>query len=262
MSLLLDPDRLGSETRTESKKLSDQFHYLSSRPKPEEKRNWASSLKVSGLSVAALAVLMIGAEHIAPAGWKPSTFIGAFGGKVQTVEILESIDAVRALTAVQEQERARGMQEVEQLRAAQERLTLAYRVEFERGNELIRAGANAAQQLLASVIDAKMRGMDGGLRGAAIKDSFGIWCDFGNIAFQTPDCGPQLRASARADRDAIQAELIESWISAQERIVGIAQSWAAGLLSPQDLIAEMQQNTPHLYAAPREPIPPNPYRTP
>jgi hypothetical protein len=257
MSLLLDHNKLGGGPRE-----SNVSPPSPSAPvQPKKPRAWVSAIKVSSLSGLAVIILLVVVEQVAPARWKPSTYIGAFGGKVETVKTLESLDAFRAMTAMQEEERARGLQEVEQLRAAQERLTLAYRVEFERGNDLIRAGAAAAQQFLAQATEAKAKGMEGRFRVSAMKDEWGNLCDLGNFLFKTPNCGPKLRESAEADRNAMQAEIIEGWKSANAQIVGMAQTWAAGLVRPDELITESRLSGSRLYAAPREPIPPNPYRS-
>jgi hypothetical protein len=230
-------------------------------PTPPKQRGAVSTVTISSLSVIGLIILVIVIEHLAPGKWKPSTYIGAFGGKKQTVEILESFEATRALVAMQEEERARAMMEIEQYRAAQQRLTLAYQVEFERGNEMIRAGAAAAQEILRNATMAKMEGMKGRLAVSSKKDEWGMLCDLGNFLFQTPDCGDKLRLSAENDRNAMQAEIINGWKSANAQIAGMARDWAAGLLTPAELITEAKTGNPQLFVAPRNPLPPNPYRS-
>jgi hypothetical protein len=146
MSLLIDHQTLGADVVEQSARLPQE-----TPPKPPKlrpSRPLSSLVKVSTLTGLGFFLVLFVAEHTAPSPWKPSTVIGAFGGNEKSAQMLASLEADRALVAMQEQEKARALQEAEILRANQERLTRAYQAEYDRGTELIKAGAAAAQTLL------------------------------------------------------------------------------------------------------------------
>jgi hypothetical protein len=145
MSLLIDHQTLGADVVEQSARLPQE-----TPPKPPKlrpSRPLSSFVKVSTLTGLGFFAVLFAAEHAAPSPWKPSTVIGAFGGNEKSAQMLASLEADRALVAMQEQEKGRALQETEILRANQERLTRAYQAEYDRGTELIKAGAAAAQQL-------------------------------------------------------------------------------------------------------------------
>jgi len=120
MSLLIDHQTLGADVVEQSARLPQE-----TPPKPPKlrpSRPLSSFVKVSTLTGLGFFLVLFVAEHAAPSPWKPSTVIGAFGGNEKSAQMLASLEADRALVAMQEQEKARALQEAEILRANQERL--------------------------------------------------------------------------------------------------------------------------------------------
>lgn len=257
MSLMIDSKTLGVEATEQA---ASRLPVEQPPPRPVRTRRGrvGSMVKVSMITGVGCVGALFAAEHLGPPEWKPSTMIGAFGGKEQTAQILASLEAARAMTAMQEEEKARALQEVEVLRANQDRLTRAYQAEFDRGTELIRAGAAAAQEVLRASTMAKMKALSGKASTANQADVFAGLCTLGAALFQTPDCSRDASNYAAVQRSEIQTEIIEGWKQAQGQINQIARSWADGLPDPLDLIAKAQAQGQAFTPKPRAPVPPRP----
>lgn len=261
MSLLIDHDTLGAQVLEQAASPPQE-----APPKPPPQRSSrapASFIKISTLAGLGFLLTLFAAEHAAPSQWKPSTVIGAFGGKEKTAEMLASLDADRALVAMQEQERSRAQQEVEVMRANQARLTLAYQVEYERGSELIKAGANATLQLLQSVTVARLDGLKGKAQNANTADRAGFVCSLFEALSGDSLCSQDAYNYASTQRGDAQAEIIAAWKQANAELSHIARTWAEGLPDPLEFIeiANRQASQPFT-VPPRAPVPPRPDRAP
>jgi hypothetical protein len=252
VSLMIDPDKLGTELVPQSKQLPQE-------PPPigRLKRRPASLAKLSAFAGIGFFVLLFAAEHTAATPWRPSTMIGAFGGKEKTAEMMASLEAARALTAMQEQEKARAQQEVEVLRANQDRLTRAYQAEYDRGTELIRAGAAAAQEVLKASTMAKVHALQGKMANANLGNQASMWCKLMGL-FGGPDCSEATESYAADQRASIQREIIGGWKEANAEISQLARTWADGLPDPLELIDQAKRQGQPFNPLPRAPAPPRP----
>lgn len=261
MSLLIDHQTLGADVVEQATRLPQE-----APPKPPKlrpSRPLSSFVKISTLTGLGFFVILFAAEHAAPSPWKPSTVIGAFGGKEKYAQMLASLEADRALVAMQEQEKGRALQETEILRANQERLTRAYQAEYDRGTELIKAGAAATQQLLQSVTKARLDGLSGKAENANMADRAGMFCSLVELFSGNSVCSQQAHAYAAGQRGDAQAEIIGSWKRANAELSHIAMTWAEGLPDPLQLIEQAGRQGPqNLTVPPRSPIPPRPDRAP
>jgi len=220
-------------------------------------------------STAVVGVLVIGgvvaAEHFAPTDWRPSTLLGAFGGRKESAQMLASLDAARAMTAMQKQEEARALQEVEVLRANNERVTQAYGQLYQRGTVLAQQWGAAATDTLKMNTMAKVEGLRGTFENSATKDRLGMWCDGFDILMQLggsrpSGCGDQLRASAANDRANAQAEIIRDFKSQSALIATSLRDWAQGLPDPAEVVA-YQNRIGQTVPTARAPVPPAPLPT-
>ena len=261
MSLLIDHQTLGADVVEQSARLPQE-----TPPKPPKlrpSRPLSSLVKVSTLSGLGFFVVLFAAEHAAPSPWKPSTVIGAFGGNEKSAQMLASLEADRALVAMQEQEKGRALQETEILRANQERLTRAYQAEYDRGTELIKAGAAAAQTLLQNVTKARLDGLTGKAENANMADRAGMFCSLIEMLSGNSVCSEQAHTYAAGQRGDAQAEIIGSWKRANAELSHIALTWAEGLPDPLQLIQQAaRQGGPTFTVPPRSPTPPRPDRAP
>jgi len=261
MSLLIDHQTLGADVVEQSARLPQE-----TPPKPPKlrpSRPLSSFVKVSTLSGLAFFFVLFAAEHAAPSPWKPSTVIGAFGGNEKSAQMLASLEADRSLVAMQEQEKGRALQEVEILRANQERLTRAYQAEYDRGTELIKAGAAAAQTLLQNVTKARLDGLTGKAENANMADRAGMFCSFLEMLSGNSVCSQQAHTYAAGQRGDAQAEIIGSWKRANAELSHIALTWAEGLPDPLQLIEQAaRQSSPNFTVPPLSPTPPRPDRAP
>lgn len=261
MSLLIDHQTLGADALSPAPGLPQP----ASPPPPKRRPSRPLSSLVKGSFVTGIVffLALFVAEHAAPSPWKPSTLIGAFGGKEKAAEMLASLEAARALVAMQEQEKGRALQETEILRANQERLTRAYQAEYERGTELIKAGAAAAQQALQHITMARLEGLRGKAENANMADRAGMLCSFLELLSGNSVCSEQAHAYAAAQRADAQAEIIASFKRANAELSHIALTWAEGLPDPMHLIEQAARQGPPIFTVPpRSPIPPRPDQAP
>lgn len=242
--------------------------------KPEPPRGGAVARFVRGSvvvlsSTVVLAILMILgvviAEHFAPAGWRPSTLLGAFGGRKESAQMLASLDAARAMTAMQKQEEARALQEVEVVRANNERVTQAYVQLYQRGTVLAQQWGAAATDTLKMNTMAKIEGLRGTFENSATKDRLGMWCDGLDLLMQlggsqASGCGNQLRASAANDRANAQAEIVQDFKAQSAIIATSLRDWSQGLPDPAEVVA-FQNKVGQTVPAARAPAPPAPLPT-
>jgi hypothetical protein len=259
MSLMIDHQTLGAEALEQTPRSSPES--APRPPAPPPSRPLFSFVKLSTVTVVVFFLTLVIAEHAAPSQWRPSTVIGAFGGKEKTAEMLASLDADRALVAMQEQEKARAMQEIELFRANQDRLTRAYQAEYDRGTELIRAGAMAAQEILRASTMAKIEALRGKAENSNLADRIGAACSFLEMLSGNSVCSQEAHSYAAVQRGDMQAEIIGAWKRSQGEIIQIARSWADGLPDPLHLIQQAQSQAPASFTVPpRAPTPLRPDR--
>lgn len=209
--------------------------------------------------------IVVVAEHVAPIDWRPSTMIGAFGGRQESARILASLDSARAMVAMQKEEEARAAQEVEALRANNERISQAYGQLFQRGTMLANHWAEGAKQTLLLNSQAKIEALKGRAEASSMKDTFGMLCDGLDILLmmgegQATGCGDMLRKSARNDRVTMQTEIVEDYKAQSVNIATSLRDWAQGLPDPAEMVAaqnKIGQATPEQ----RAPVPPAPLPT-
>lgn len=260
MSLHLDHATLGTGA---AQSLGQRPNLPQVPPPPERRPRWGGLAKTGIQASAVLGVLVFVfgfiLERAAPYPWKPSTMLGAYGGNIESAQLLTAIDAKRAEVAMQQQEAARAQQEVIALQAANERATRAYDALFQRGTALAQQWGQGAQQTL--LLDAQMRikGLESRAEVAGAKDTLAFVCDLGAIFLQTPDCGNQVRASAESDRSAISAEIVNNYRKQSAAIATSLRDWAMGLPDPAELhIIQADAARIAISAAQRAPVPISP----
>lgn len=268
MSLILNHATLGqNETLSELRLVNDDVKpvALEARSKPGRalatvpRRGLGATLKLFSCTGLIVLVTLFGFEHLAPPQWKPSTVIGAFDGKTQTASMLSALAAFRATNAAQQEEIARGQQNVEFMRSAQQRLTLSYQAEYERGQELIRAGAVSAQEMLRLAAEARIRGLEGKLWNAVIADKVAGACTFLAL-FGAPDCASAPARWAEEQRNSALGEIMGAWRHNHAQVAAFAQSWANGLMTPAEFIANAQLSAAPFAPRAASPVPTNPYQ--
>lgn len=259
MSIFLDRETLGASALSSGP--------LSPMPPPEPRgsRAFARGARTVGVTVTGLGIaLLLGlivAERFAPEPWRPSTLLGAYGGRIEAARILSAIEAKRAEAAVLAEEQGRVQQAVIALQADNDRVTKAYEALYQRGNALAQAWAQGANQILALNAQARIKGNEGRIEVASDKDKWAKWCDFGRILSEQIDCGDQLRASAHRDREAISEEIIRDYEDKAKRVAVAARSWAEGLYDPAQVVADLNRIT-KLHPLPAPPVPPAPFKNP
>ncbi len=214
-------------------------------------------LTTSTVVVIMLIGVVLAAERLAPLAWRPSTLLGAFGGRQEAAQILTAIEAKRAEVGMQQEEAARAQQEVIVIQANNDRVTRAYEALYQRGNMLAQQWAEGAKQTLILDTQAKMQALQGRAGVASTKDHFAMWCDLGNLFSPDIRCGDALRNSARADREAISEEIIGNFKAKSLLIATSLQDWAQGLPDPAQVVA-YKNSIEQLHPVPRLPVPPAP----
>lgn len=270
MSIHLDPDALGSGVMQPGAALPSPLPAhpaaggLASR-RPGVLRQVAhglgsffrGSLLMGVLLVVGLFVL----ERFGPVEWRPSTFIGSFAGREQTASLLTSIEAKRAEVAMLKEEEARAQQEVIALQADNERVTAAYKALFDRGTMLAQAWANAAKEALMLEMQTRVAGLRGRTGVSSTKDTVAMLCDLGRVFSPDITCGDSLRESAREDRHAVSAEVVENFRQQSKAIAQSLNDWSQGLPDPAQVVA-MKAKVDRLYPGPRAPVPSPPLGSP
>lgn len=260
MSIFLDRETLGASALS-----TGQLSPLPPGPPPPRRPATFSAIAkvIGGVLVSssiALFVCLVLAERFAPEQWRPSTLLGAFGGRQQAAAILSAIEAKRAEAAVLADEQGRMQQGVIALQADNERVTKAYEALYQRGNALAQAWAQGANQLLALNAQQRMEGLKGRAEVSSDKDKWAKWCDFAGLFVQDLNCGDQLRASAYRDRQAMSEEIIRDYEDKAKRVAVAARSWAEGLHDPATVVADLHRIT-KLHPLPAPPVPPAPFKS-
>lgn len=259
MTLHLDPDKLGTSF-LQPGHVPQPVQTVS--PPPPRASVGRSILKTSGLVTLALFGGLFILERLAPLDWRPSTMIGAFSGREQSAQILSAIEAKRAEIAVAQEEAARAQQEILVLQANNERVTKAYEALYQRGNIMAAQWAEGAKQTLMMNTQAKIEGLRGRIANSADKDRWGMLCDGMDLLIalgngRATGCGDQLRASARDDRQAMQAEIIADYKAQSQAIASTLRDWAQGLDDPASVVAA-KHHIDGLIPKPRALVPPPP----
>jgi hypothetical protein len=261
MSVFLDRETLGASALS-----SGPFSPLPPGPPgPRPRATFTAIAKVIGAVVVGgsglLFVGLIVAERFAPEEWRPSTLLGAFGGRQQAAAILSAIEAKRAEAAVLADEQGRVQQGVIALQADNDRVTKAYEALYQRGNMLAQEWARGANQILAINAQQRMAALTGRAEVSSDKDKWAKWCDFASLFSTQIDCGDQLRASAYRDRQAMSEEIIRDYEDKAKRVAVAARSWAEGLIDPAQVVADLNRIT-KLHPLPTPPVPPAPFKSP
>ena len=261
MSIFLDRETLGASALS-SGPLSPM---PAQPPQPRGFRAFARGARTVGVTLSglgiALLVGLVAAERFAPEEWRPSTLLGAFGGRQQAAAILSAIEAKRAEAAVLADEQGRVQQGVIALQADNDRVTKAYEALYQRGNALAQEWARGANQILALNAQHRMAALTGRAEVSSDKDKWAKWCDFASLFSTQIDCGDQLRASAYRDRQAMSEEIIRDYEDKAKRVAVAARSWAEGLYDPAQVVADLNRIT-KLHPLPTPPVPPAPFKSP
>lgn len=196
-------------------------------------------------------------ERFGPIEWRPSTWLGAFAGRQDAAQILTAIEARRAEFAMQKEEEARAQQEVAALQADNQRVTDAYKAQFDRGTAMAQTWAAGAKEALVLETQSRIAALKGMSGVSSTKDSVAMFCDLGKLLSPDIDCGDQLRASARHDRDAMTAEIVGNFRAQSVVIAQSLRDWSLGLPDPAELVA-MKAKLDRLHPLPRAAVPPPP----
>lgn len=258
MSIFLDRETLGASALSPG-----QLSPLPPEPpRPRLLKTFTAAAKVVGFvllsSSVFLGICLLLAERFAPEDWRPSTLLGAFGGRQQAAAVLSAIDAKRAEAAVIAEEQARGQQAVIALQADNDRVTKAYEALYQRGNALAQEWARGANQILSLNAQARIEWLRNRGEVSGIKDKLAMGCDFVSLFTSQIDCGDQLRASAYRDRQAMSEEIIRDYEEKVRRVVQASRSWAEGLYDPAQVVADLHRIT-RLHPLPPLDAPPKPY---
>ena len=259
MSVFLDRETLGAATEERG-----QLSPMPQGPRPPRGSGaLARGAKKVGASLVGtglvLTVTLIAAERFAPVDWRPSSFLGVYGGRIESARVLTAIEAKRAEAAVLAEEQARAQQTTIALQADNERVTKAYEALYQRGNQLAAAWAQGANQILALNAQHRMKALDGRAGVSTFKDNLAKWCDFASLFAREFDCGDQLRGSARRDREAMSEEIIRDYEDKAGRVAVAARSWAVGLFDPAEVVADLNRIN-KLHPLPPVPVPPAPLK--
>lgn len=202
---------------------------------------------VSGLILLVLTVVLL--QRYGPPDMKPSAMMGEFGGNKRAAEIRAFIEEERALIAALETEKARAQQLVVATQAENERVTQAYRAQFERANMLAATWAETAKNAAAIALQVRMEGLRGRFATARTKDNFAMLCD--GLSYLDPSitCGDSLRESAYNDREAATNEVMSTYRKQLQYIAATYTAWAKDLPDPA-AIATYKASFDHLYPEP------------
>lgn len=215
----------------------------------------------TGIAVSILSLAVVGtAEHFAPMAWRPSTLLGAFGGREDSAKILASLDAARAMHAMQQQEAQRALQETAVVQANNQRISEAYSSLYQRGNMYAQSWANSAQNALQATLNLRMASLEGMATVSGKKHELGFWADGLDFLLEASGnrslgLGDQLRSSARRDREAAEAELMAGFQRQSAIVATSLRDWAQGLPDPAQVVA-FQNKIGQSVPAAREAVPP------
>lgn len=257
MSIHLDPETLG---RVSAPQPSPSVPVVAAPPVGVARRTGRAALSLVKLSTLAVPLLLVGAfllERFAPIDWRPSSWLGGFGGRRDAAHVLTAIEARRAEAAVLNEEQARAQQEIIALQAANERVSTAYRALYDRGSAQAQAWAAAAKEALLLETQNRVASLKGRTGNSSMKDTVAMFCDLGALVSPDITCGDPLRESAKAERDAMTAEIVANFQRQSLVIAASLKDWSQGLPDPAELVAA-QHRVGAVTAAPRAPTPPAP----
>ena len=206
---------------------------------------------------ASLIVGVLALERFGPVELRPSTWLGVFAGRKDAAQILTAIEARRAEFAMQKEEEARAQQEIAALQADNQRVTDAYKAQFDRGTAMAQTWAAGAKEALVLETQSRIAALKGMSGVSSTKDSVAMWCDLGKVFSPDIDCGDKLRQSARYDRDAMTAEIVGNFRAQSVVIAQSLRDWSSGLPDPAELVA-MKSKVDRLHPLPRALVPPPP----
>ena len=264
MSVHLDPETLGAGVLQPLPAASP--HQVASHP-PSGGRPRGVLRKVAhGVGTIFRVSLLVGLstslgvialERFAPIEWRPSTWLGTFAGRHDAAQILTAIEARRAEFAMQKEEEARAQQEVMALQADNQRVTDAYKAQFDRGTAMAQTWAAGAKEALVLETQSRIGALRGRAGVSSTKDNVAMLCDLGKFFSPDIDCGDGLRASARVDRDDMTAEITANFKAQSIVIAQSLRDWSLGLPDPAELVA-MKSKVDRLHPLPRAAVPPPP----